>query len=115
MRWNRILRRDKLRENIDFAEDEDVWDALVAQQQNTEENYSTEKGHQRVDYDPATNASWARPSKQCLYETQKAIEAGDKDAAARAERLWGIVLKERDLAQKEGSAGPRGSRPGSAM
>lgn len=107
MRWKRITRRDQLRENIDFAEDEDTWDSII-EQQAAQEDRSTEQGRERVDYDTTSNTTWARHPKQCLYETHRAIETGDIDTAARAERLWDVVLKEQELAKAErAAASPR--------
>lgn len=87
-RWKRILRRDRLQDELFLAEHEDQWDEILSSSAASGDNCDG-------------SLSWKIPIQQSLIDTQKALEKGDRDTAQRAKKLWNIVLKERELAERE--------------
>ncbi|KAL1998584.1 hypothetical protein VTN02DRAFT_5929 [Thermoascus thermophilus] len=79
-RWKRIVRRERLEQELILAEDEDHWDRLVGE----EERYS-----------------WTSEIKAALDEVSWQIRETDRKNAQLAEAMWNVVLKERELAEKE--------------
>lgn len=79
-RWSWIMRRDKLKDDLLFAQDEQDWDRITG----TEER-------------PA----WTEPTKTALDDAISKISNFDQQSKARAEHLWEIVLAERALAEEE--------------
>ncbi|EAS36284.2 DNA repair protein [Coccidioides immitis RS] len=79
-RWKRIERRDRLELELVRARDEDRWDALTGQ---------------------SDILSWEGTVKESLHEVNTIILEADRKNRAMAQRMWEIVLKERELAKKE--------------
>ncbi|KAJ5089492.1 hypothetical protein N7532_008176 [Penicillium argentinense] len=79
-RWKRILRRDRLSEDLLFAQDEDAWDRLTRFKE------------------PCT---WCEDVQASLDEVNQQIRESDDKTMALAQDLWDVVLKERALAEKE--------------
>jgi len=63
-----------------MAEDEDHWDSLVGQKE---------------------PFSWAWEIKAALREVNQKIQESDEKNMKLAEAMWNVVLKERELAEKE--------------
>ncbi|KAJ5570155.1 uncharacterized protein N7459_009585 [Penicillium hispanicum] len=79
-RWKRIVDRDRLQSELRFAMDEDAWDFLT----NTEEQ-----------------CTWAEGVKLSLKHIQNRIVESDTRNRELAEKMWQVVLRERELAAKE--------------
>ncbi|OJD14799.1 hypothetical protein AJ78_04887 [Emergomyces pasteurianus Ep9510] len=79
-RWKKILRRDKLEDDIYIARQEDEWDRLV---------------------DKGDETRWESTVAACLDSTIKTIQHEDQKNKELAQKLWEVVLKERELAEKE--------------
>lgn len=77
-RWHWIERRDRLRTELLFAKDEDAWDRM-------------------------TNAvklpTWSREVESALGEVHIKIKDFDKKNRDMAEKMWNIVLAEREKAK----------------
>ncbi|KAL3464739.1 hypothetical protein BJX64DRAFT_89304 [Aspergillus heterothallicus] len=82
-RWSLIERRERLRVDRYFAEDEDEWDRLTS---------GTEKGN------------WSDAARISFYETHAYIQAVDEKRTELAQSMWNVVLAERELAKKENLA-----------
>lgn len=86
-RWHRIERRDRLRTELLFAKDEDVWDRL-------------------------TNATqlptWSAEVERALGEVNIQIKESDRKNREMAEKMWNIVLVEREKAKTRGDLGDPG-------
>lgn len=80
-RWKRIVRHERLSEELTAAEAEDKWDHLVG------------------DADDST--TYATTIQQNLRDTSKWIRIADEKNAELARKMWAVVLKERELAVKE--------------
>ena len=79
-RWNRILRRERLEAELAMARDEDRWDEYVGE---------------------TVTQSWTVPVLVSLKEVRNQIRASDDENARLAKEMWEVVLKERELAEKE--------------
>ncbi|EER39865.1 DNA repair protein [Histoplasma capsulatum H143] len=79
-RWKKILRRDKLEDDVYLAQQEDKWDAIV---------------------DQNNDGRWETTVAECLDYTIKTIQHGDQKNKELAQKMWEVVLKERELAEKE--------------
>lgn len=80
-RWNRIERRDRLRAELLFAKDEDVWDRMT----NTTEL-----------------PTWSAEVERALGEVHIKIKESDRQNREMAEKMWNIVLVEREKARNRG-------------
>lgn len=87
-RWHLIERRDRLREELLLAKDEDLWDRIT----NTTEL-----------------PKWSREIEQALGEVQIKIKESDRKSKEMAERMWNIVLVEREKAKTRGDQGDQGN------
>ncbi|KAJ5929458.1 hypothetical protein N7454_006408 [Penicillium verhagenii] len=81
-RWHRIEMRERLQVELLFAKDEDAWDQIT----------NTKFG------DPS---SWTTSIKASLDDVASKIKQMDQDNREMSERMWQIVLDERELAAKE--------------
>ncbi|KAL1988246.1 hypothetical protein VTN96DRAFT_221 [Rasamsonia emersonii] len=81
-RWAWIERRDRLEIEKLFAKDEDYWDSLVADEE-------------------AESPSWADAVVESIQDVLSKISESDKKAKELAEKMWKIVLAEKELAEKE--------------
>lgn len=79
-RWNRILLRQRLQEELDMARAEDSWDEIVGE---------------------TVTESWRDPLLESLKEVKNKIYMSDVENARVAKEMWEVVLKERELAEKE--------------
>ncbi|WEW60699.1 hypothetical protein PRK78_006186 [Emydomyces testavorans] len=79
-RWKRIERRERLELELIMARDEDFWDGLTGQND---------------------ASSWAVSVKDSLDDVNKTILEGDRANRDMAQKMWEVVLKERELAKKE--------------
>ncbi|KAL1958618.1 hypothetical protein VTO42DRAFT_4215 [Malbranchea cinnamomea] len=79
-RWKRIERRQRLEEELVVAQEEDMWDELTGQ---------------------AERATFESTVKASLDEVNELIIKSDIDNQKLAKKMWEIVLKERELAEKE--------------
>ncbi|OAX84131.1 hypothetical protein ACJ72_01497 [Emergomyces africanus] len=79
-RWKKILRRDKLEDDIYLAQREDEWDRIVGQ---------------------GDEARWESIVAECLDSTMNTIKHEDQKNKELAQKMWEIVLKERELAKRE--------------
>jgi hypothetical protein len=79
-RWKWIERRDRLRLELLFAEDEDYWDRLLV-----------EEG----------SPSWADAVTESIEDVVSKIAESDQKSKELAEEMWNIVLAERKLAEEE--------------
>ncbi|EEQ90461.2 DNA repair protein [Blastomyces dermatitidis ER-3] len=79
-RWKKILQRDKLEDDVYLAQQEDEWDCIVEQHDGT---------------------PWALTVTESLDYTIKTIQYEDEKTKELAEKMWEVVLKERELAEKE--------------
>lgn len=79
-RWRRIQRRERLQVELEMARAEDRWDKIVGE---------------------ADPESWTVPILTSLWEVNKMIEQADNNTARLAKSMWEVVLKERELAEKE--------------
>jgi hypothetical protein len=79
-RWKRIVRRERLENELLLARDEDYWDELVG------------KRHP---------SSWKECIVSSLKDVDTLIQTGDEKNALLAEKMWEVVLKERELARQE--------------
>lgn len=77
-RWHRIERRDRLRAELLFAKDEDVWDRMTN---------ATE---------PCT---WSGEIEGALRDVHVKIKESDRKNRELAESMWKIVLVEREKVQ----------------
>ncbi|OJD25719.1 hypothetical protein ACJ73_02909 [Blastomyces percursus] len=82
-RWKKILQRDKLEDDVYIAQQEDKWDCMVEQCEGT---------------------PWASTVTESLGYTIKTIQYEDEKTKELAEKMWEVVLKERELADKERKA-----------
>ncbi|KAJ6017627.1 hypothetical protein N7451_001006 [Penicillium sp. IBT 35674x] len=81
-RWHRIELRERLQVELLFAKDEDAWDHLT----------KTKAG------DPTL---WSASVKASLDDVCQKIKQTDHDNREMSERMWQVVLDERELAAKE--------------
>ncbi|KAJ5659538.1 hypothetical protein N7507_005989 [Penicillium longicatenatum] len=81
-RWHRIELRERLQVELLFAKDEDAWDHLT----------KTKTG------DPTL---WSASVKTSLDDVCQKIKQTDHDNREMSERMWQVVLEERELAAKE--------------
>ena len=81
-RWNRIVLRDRLQVDLLFAEDEEAWDKLTA-------------------VSPKDRSSWTQDVKSALNDVCARIVETDRDNRDLSEKMWNIVLQERELVSKE--------------
>ncbi|KAJ5168269.1 uncharacterized protein N7482_003863 [Penicillium canariense] len=79
-RWNRIVTRDRLHVELLFAKDEDAWDRLTN---------ATEQ------------SKWSEEVKLALDNVYEKIRETDRENRELAEKMWNVVLEERELAKKE--------------
>ncbi|PGH32199.1 hypothetical protein GX50_05038 [[Emmonsia] crescens] len=79
-RWKKILRRDQLEDDVYLAQQEDKWDRIV---------------------DQSDGARWESIVAECLGYTIKTIRHEDQKNKELAQKMWEVVLKERELAEKE--------------
>ncbi|PGH01740.1 hypothetical protein GX51_05056 [Blastomyces parvus] len=79
-RWKKILRRDQLEDDIYLAEQEDKWDLIVKQNDGT---------------------FWVSTVAALFDYTIKTIHYEDEKTKELAQKMWEVVLKERELAKKE--------------
>jgi hypothetical protein len=87
-RWGWIERRDKLKLDLLFAQDEEDWDNLT--------NTKTEE-----------RPTWTEHSKTALKDVNAQISQFDINAKQLAENMWAIVLAEKALAKEEEEATQR--------
>lgn len=81
-RWRKIETRTRLSEELIFAQDEDAWDKLTSSAS-------------------ASEPSWAAPIQTSITETNQAVKQWDERRRDMAEKMWNIVLQERELAAQE--------------
>lgn len=79
-RWGWIERRDRLEIEKLFAKDEDYWDSLVGDKE---------------------SPSWADAVVESIRDVLTKISESDKKVKELAEKMWNIVLAEKELAEKE--------------
>jgi hypothetical protein len=83
-RWNWIQRRDRLRVELLFAQDEEDWDRI------TENITETD-----------AMSSWSEPLEKAIVDVNARISNFDVRSRELAENMWKIVLAERALAEEE--------------
>ncbi|KAJ5138625.1 uncharacterized protein N7515_003473 [Penicillium bovifimosum] len=81
-RWAWIERRDMLKLDLVFAQDEEDWDNLT--------NTKTEE-----------HPTWTEHCKTALRDVNTQISQFDNNAKNLAEKMWAIVLAEKALAEEE--------------
>lgn len=81
-RWDRIVLRDRLQVDLLFAEDEEAWDKL------------TNTG-------PKDRTPWTKDVKSALNDVCARIVETDRGNRDLSEKMWNIVLQERELVSKE--------------
>ncbi|KAJ5544890.1 hypothetical protein N7535_006724 [Penicillium sp. DV-2018c] len=81
-RWAWIERRDRLKLDLSFAEDEDDWDNLT--------NTQTEEG-----------PTWSEHCQTALRDVNTQISQFDTNTKELAEKMWAVVLAEKALAEEE--------------
>ncbi|KAJ9323840.1 hypothetical protein DTO027B5_7643 [Paecilomyces variotii] len=79
-RWKRIVRRDRLEEELLVAQDEDHWDSITGQKE---------------------PESWTTEIRNAHKEVIQKIKESDNKNRLLAEAMWNVVLAERELAAKE--------------
>ncbi|KAJ6083998.1 Complex 1 LYR protein [Penicillium sp. IBT 16267x] len=81
-RWHRIELRERLQVELLFAKDEDAWDHLTKTKAE----------------DPTL---WSASVKSSLDDVCQKIKQTDQENREMSERMWQVVLDERELAAKE--------------
>lgn len=79
-RWNWIVTRQRLDDELEMANAEDRWDAMMGE---------------------TVEGSWRVPILESLREVKTKIRQSDEANAKLAGKMWEVVLKERELAEKE--------------
>ncbi|EEP80520.1 predicted protein [Uncinocarpus reesii 1704] len=79
-RWKRIERRERLQFELGRAKDEDLWDDITGEKD---------------------DVPWTACVRDCLDEVNAQLLHKDLENRAMAQKMWGVVLKERQLAKKE--------------
>jgi hypothetical protein len=87
-RWNWIQRRDRLRVELLFAQDEEDWDRIIEIIPETDEM-----------------SSWPEPLQKAIVDVNAKISKFDVQSKELAENMWKIVLAERALAEEEEANG----------
>lgn len=77
-RWNWIGRRERLHLELLFTKDEDAWDRMT---------------------NSVELPTWSVEVERALGEVQKKIKESDKRTREMAEKMWNIVLVEREKAR----------------
>ncbi|KAI9034963.1 LYR motif-containing protein [Aspergillus affinis] len=88
-RWALVLRRHRLQSELLFTEDEDMWDVLTGCRE---------------------HADWTSPVEDAFLAVEKQILSSDQKNRALAEKMWKVVLAERELAEKEQKEAVRENR-----
>ncbi|KAJ5217314.1 hypothetical protein N7468_010322 [Penicillium chermesinum] len=83
-RWRKLETRTRLSEEVLFAEDEEAWDRLTLPTSSKSEE-----------------PSWSTAIHTSIQELNHAIRVWDERRGAMAEKMWNVVLQERELAEKE--------------
>ncbi|KAK2755930.1 E2 ubiquitin-conjugating protein mms2 [Arachnomyces sp. PD_36] len=79
-RFKRVQTRERLEGELDMARLEDKWDEMVGE---------------------TVTDSWSVPILESIREVDQKIKIGDEKNGQLARKMWGVVLKERELAEKE--------------
>ncbi|KAI5285335.1 hypothetical protein KEM52_002489, partial [Ascosphaera acerosa] len=88
-RWKRVERRDRLEEEMLQADAEDRWDEIVR----------AAMGHNET---PAEReCTWKLATQQALNAVNALVLKHDREAGKRAEAMFDVVLRERELAKQE--------------
>ncbi|KAI5303433.1 hypothetical protein KEM56_007547 [Ascosphaera pollenicola] len=91
-RWARIERRERLEEEIALADTEDEWDDVVAA--------IAEDDGKMIDLDRPKD-TWKLAAQESLHECHVQIRTKDQETARRAEEMFNVVLREKELKRKE--------------
>lgn len=94
-RWARIERRERLEEEIQQADKEDEWDDLVAE---------IARSEGKTIQQDSKRDNWKLAAQQSLNEVHEQIRKKDRETAKRAEDMFNVVLREKELKMKEKEA-----------
>jgi hypothetical protein len=93
-RWKRIVRRERLENELLLAKDENYWDELVGER------------------DPP---SWTASISSSLKDVNTLLQTGDQKNALLAQKMWEVVMREQELAKLEKEERRRLRRENSLM
>ncbi|KAI5287455.1 hypothetical protein KEM54_005986 [Ascosphaera aggregata] len=99
-RWARIERRQRLEDASMLADSEDQWDTLVAKAAKAEGQRLLEKEEEEEeDY-----ITWKLAVQHALHDCNQLILKHDMETYQRAEDMFNVVLKEKELKRQEKEA-----------